>query len=352
MRGFVAPLIKLIVFLAVTSFATYVLAVTIDNSSYGATNSYKALFTDISGLNLGDDVRIAGVRVGTVTGIHITKQNSGQDPSIATVDFTVQKSRPLPQSVTATIRYRNLIGQRYIDVAQSAGPASTMLKPGATIPLKQTSPAVDLTVLFQGFKPLTEGLDASDVNKMASDVINALQGQGGALVSLFQTVGDLTNSLADKDAVIGDLIDNLSGVLTAVGQRDQELSQLIIELRSFVSGLAQDRTTIGNAIDGVNQLATSTANLLTQVRGPLAQDVKDLTPLLQNLNANSSTLTYVIKQLPPTVAGLIRTGSYGSWFNFYLCSFSGNLTIGTGASAVNILPPSKTLGGNSQARCT
>ncbi len=87
------------------------------------------------------------------------------------------------------------------------------------------------------------------------------------------------------------------------------------------------------------------------MRGPLAQDIADLTPLLANLNDNSSTLTYVIQQLPPTVAGLIRTASYGSWFNFYLCSVSGNLSIGNGASEVNILSPGATLGGNAQPRC-
>jgi phospholipid/cholesterol/gamma-HCH transport system substrate-binding protein len=349
MRGFVAPLIKLVIFLVLTSVATYILAVTINNTSYGATRTYKAQFTDISGLNLGDDVRIAGVRVGTVTGINISKQDGGRSLSVAKVDFTVQKSRPLPASVTATIRYRNLIGQRYIDIAAGPGSPDKMLRSGDTI--TRTSPAVDLTVLFQGFKPLTEGLDASEINKLSLDVINALQGQGGALTSLFRELSDLTNSLADKDAVIGDVIDNLSGVLTAVGHRDQELSQLIVELRNFISGLAQDRTTIGNAIDGINNLATSTAGLLTQVRGPLAQDVADLTPLLANLNDNSSTLTYVIQQLPPTVAGLIRTASYGSWFNFYLCSVSGNLSIGNGANEVNILPPGVPLAGNTQARC-
>jgi phospholipid/cholesterol/gamma-HCH transport system substrate-binding protein len=348
-RGLLSPLIKLIVFLVITTLATYVLAVTIANSSYGATYSYKADFTDVTGLELGDDVRIAGVRVGTVTGIHISKQDDGRAASLAKVDFTVQKSRRLPTSVTAAIHYRNLIGQRYIDVAEGAGNPGGLLKPGGTV--RNTSAAVDLTLLFQGFKPLTEGLDATELNKLSLDIINTLQGEGGALTSLFGTLADLTNTLADKDQVIGDLIDNLSGVLTAVGQRDQELTQLVIQLKNFVSGLAQDRTTIGNAIDGINQLATSTTGLLTQVRGPLAQDVKDLTGLVANLNDNSSTVKYVVQQLAPTVAGLIRTASYGSWFNFYLCSVSGNLSLGSGSSALNLISPGLTLAGNAQARC-
>jgi phospholipid/cholesterol/gamma-HCH transport system substrate-binding protein len=325
MRGFVAPLIKLVIFLVITSVATYVLAATISNSAYGSTSSYSANFTDAAGLQNGDDVRIAGVRVGTVTGISI--QRDTHHVSYAHVTFTVLKSRPLTKSVVANLRYRNLIGQRYLDIEQGAGNPNDILKPGGTIHRGHTHPALDLTVLFQGFAPLVQGLSAPQINKLSIELIQTLQGEGGALESLLSTVADLTNTLADKDKVIGDVIDNLTGVLTAVGNRDAELNNLIIQLRTFISGLAADRNTIGNAIDGVNRLATSTAGLLTHVRGPLASDIKDVTGLVDTLNNNSSTIKFVVRQLPPTVAGLIRTASYGSWFNFYLCSLSGILTL-------------------------
>ncbi|MFN2562503.1 MAG: MCE family protein [Jatrophihabitans sp.] len=325
MRGFVAPLIKLLIFLVITAVATYVLAATIDNSAYGATKSYKANFTEVSGLSIGDDVRIAGVRVGTVEDIAIKRDR--HNVSFAQVSFTVSKSRSLPKSVIANMRYRNLVGQRYIDIEQGTGDPNDILKSGGTIGLNHTHPAVDLTLLFQGFAPLVQGLDPREINKLSLEVIQTLQGEGGALEALLANVADLTNALADKDKVIGDVIDNLSSVLSAVGSRDTELNDLIIQLRTFISGLAADRNTIGNAIDGINNLATSTAGLLTQVRAPLAKDIKTITDLVDVLNANSSTITFVLQQLPPTVAGLIRTTSYGSWFNFYLCSLSGILTL-------------------------
>ena len=64
-----------------------------------------------------------------------------------------------------------------------------------------------------------------------------------------------------------------------------------------------------------------------------AKDVKDLTGLVGVLNDNQSGpngLQNLITELPPTVAGLIRTASYGSWFNFYLCDVSGYITLPTG----------------------
>jgi len=337
-RGLLSPLIKLVVFLIITSVATYILAATISNESFGSTNSYHAMFTDASGLEIGDDVRIAGVRVGTVSNIQIYHHDTAE------VTFSVQKSRPLPKSVHINLRYRNLVGQRYLDVEQGTG-STKILQPGGTIPVSHTSPAVDLTVLFNGFQPLFQGLDADQINQLSGEIIQTLQGESGSLDSLLGTVADLTNSVADKDKVIGQVIDNLASVLTTVGDRDEQLSNLIVELQGFVSGLAQDRNTIGNAIGGINKLATQTAGLLGQVRPPLKKDVTDLTGLLGVLNKNSGQLQYVIQQLPLTIGPLIRTASYGSWFNFYLCQVSTTLTL-PGGKTVDFTPVQ-----SKQARC-
>jgi phospholipid/cholesterol/gamma-HCH transport system substrate-binding protein len=320
-RGLLSPLIKLIVFLLVTSAATYVLAATIANTSFGSTQTYKADFTSAQGLNVGDDVRIAGVRVGTVSSISIVRHN------VAEVSFTVVKSRPLPASAQVKLRYRNLVGQRYLDVSQGAGDTNKMQDPDQAIPTSRTTPPVDLTILFAGFKPLFEGLDADQINKLSGAIIATLQGEGGSLQSLFTVVGDLTNHLADRDKLIGDVIDNLNKVLDTIGQRDTELSNLIIQLQGFISGLAHDRFAIGNAIDGINKLTTNTAGLLTQVRAPLKKDIVDITGLVGVLNRNSGTLQFVLNELPATIGPLVRTASYGSWFNFYLCTVNGTLTL-------------------------
>jgi phospholipid/cholesterol/gamma-HCH transport system substrate-binding protein len=324
-RGLLSPLIKLGIFLVVTAFATYVLGATIANTSYGSTAGYKAIFTDVAGLSMGDDVRIAGVRVGTVTGIKIVKHD------LAQVSFTVVKTRTLPKSTEARLRYRNLVGQRYIDISQGPGDPNDLLKKGGTIPQSQTAPALDLTALFQGFQPLFQGLNADQLNNLSSEIIQTLQGEGGSLELLLTNLGDLTNSIADKDQVIGDVVNNLASVLTAVGDRDTQLSNLILQLQQFISGLAADRVTIGNSIDSINSLATSTTGLLNQVRAPLAKDITDLTALTANLNKGSATIQAFLQQLPDTVAALTRTGSYGSWFNFYLCSISADIKLPNGS---------------------
>jgi phospholipid/cholesterol/gamma-HCH transport system substrate-binding protein len=337
-RGLVSPLIKLVVFLVVTALATYVLATTISNASYGAAKTYHADFTDVSGLEIGDDVRIAGVRVGTVDNIALSRGKNGKD-SYAEVAFTVAESsafgpsKTLPSNVQAYLRYRNLVGQRYLDIEQGPPTTKTLTK---TLPIKQTHPAVDLTTLFAGFRPLTQGLAPNALNQLSLEIVQTLQGEGGALEQLLANTASLTNALADKDAVIGDVIKNLSGVLQAIAGRDSELDSLIVNLAGFLHGLADDRYSIGNAISGINDLTTSTAGLLTNIRQPLAADIKSTTGLLALLNRNSPTVKYILQQLAPTVGGLIRTASYGSWFNFYICQLTGKLTLGSQTSDLSL----------------
>ena len=222
LRGLAAPLTKLTIFLVVTSFFTYVLAVTIANKSYGSTNTYHAYFSNATGAEVGDDVRIAGVASVRSPASKIVDHNT------ADLTFSVVKSRPLPKSVQAYLRYRNLVGQRYLDIEQGAGNANDILPANGLVPLAQTHNALDLTVLFQGFKPLFEGLDADQINNLSTEIVQTLQGEGGSFNLLFANLADLTNSIADKDQVIGSVVDNLSSLLTAIGSHDAELSNLVV----------------------------------------------------------------------------------------------------------------------------
>ena len=334
MRGLLSPLIKLIAFLLVTALATYVLAATITNAGYGKTNTYYALFHDATGLLAGDDVRVSGVRVGSIESISLVRQPGTPDPAtapfVAKVKFSLASDHNLTTWSRARLRFRNLVGQRYLAVEEGTEiPAvpQANLKPKAIIPLSQTEDALDLSTLFAGFKPLFVGLDPSEINDLSMEIIQTLQGEGGTVETLLQQTAELTSAIADKDQAIGDLIDNLSSVLDTVGQRDAKLAELISQLQRWVSGLAGDRTTIGDSITGINNLTSATAGLLEKSRPQLKQDVVDLTGLAQTLNAGGSTIDGVLQRLPTKVATLTRTATYGSWFNFYLCSMGGTVTL-------------------------
>lgn len=327
MRGLAGPLTKLIIFVVITVGATAVLGLTIANANFGGSSDYSARFTDVTSLNTGDDVRIAGVKVGQVTSISIVDRRQ------ADVRFSVQSDITLPASVTATIKYRNLVGQRYIALDQGTGPVNGTLAQGGSIPLSRTQPALDLTELFNGFKPLFQALSPDDVNQLSYEIIQVFQGEGGTIDSLLASTAQLTSTIANKDQVIGQVIDNLNTVLTTVNAHGTQLADLVTTTQQLVSGLAADRQPISDAIGSLGQLATATAGLLNQGRAPLQADITALGTLSKNLNDSQSVVEHFIQFLPTKLSKIIPTASYGSWFNFFLCSASG--TVG----ATPLIPP-------------
>jgi phospholipid/cholesterol/gamma-HCH transport system substrate-binding protein len=318
-----ADLTKLVIFMVVTSLATGVLIVLIGNLNFEKTHQYRAIFSDVTGVVKGDDIRIAGVKVGSVKKVEIVDRNR------ARVTFTVRKATPVTRSSTATIRYRNLVGQRYIAVTQGVGD-TTPLQDDATIPMSRTQPALDLTVLFNGFKPLFAALTPADVNKLSYEVIQVFQGEGGNLESLLRSTGSVTQTLAARDQLIGDVITNLNKVLETIGDRDQELSSLIVQLRSFMAGLVQDKDAILNSLDSVSALARETADITTGIRPGLVSSIKELRQVAGNLNQGRNEIDRALQILPIKLQKIGRTAVYGSFFNFYMCEFQAKVILPTG----------------------
>ena len=315
-------LVKLLTFIVVTSMLTFVLAATIGNFGVGATTTYKATFTDVTGLLPGNEVRISGVRVGSVKDVKL-KDN------LAQVTLELEGERKLTVSNVVQIRYRNLVGERYVAVVEGTGPADPMDE-GDTVPVERTQPALDLTVLFNGFRPLFQALDPATVNDVSMEIIKTLQGEGGTVETLLARTASLTKTLADKDAVIGRVVDNLTTVLAAVDERDTELSDLIGQLRRLATGFAADRQTIGESLEGISRLTDATEGLLQGIRPGLRGDITELRQLAANLDEGKEVVDGVLERLPEKLNRIVATATYGGWFNFYLCGARIN-----GVSVVN-----------------
>ena len=334
--------IKLIVFAVVTILATAVLAVTISNQTFGATNTYKADFTDATSLLPGDSVRAAGVRVGTVKSVKVV------DNHLAQVTFTLDKDVKVLSSTHFAIRYLNLVGQRYVAYVNEPGGTELPNKNAPVIDVNHTAPALDLTELFNGFRPLFAALSPDDVNAFALEIVKTLQGEGGTVADLAAKSATLTNTIADRDAAIGGVVNNLLKVLDTVAKRDAGLNQTVQQLQLLVSGLASDRNTIAASLQNIDNLASNSALLLEQIRPYLPSDITNLSKIAKTLNTTRNCSGYIypvnneptypniprvakncssgpltleeyLKRVPTKLIQIIRTATYGSFFNFWLC---------------------------------
>ncbi len=324
LRGLTAPIIKLLIFGVVTILMTGVLAVSIANIGGGSGTQYYALFTDATSLNSGDDVRIGGVKVGQVTSIEVVDRDK------AKVGFTVNRDGGLPADSVVSLKFRNLIGQRYVSVSQGDDPSAGKLEAGETIPVDQTHPALNLTQLFNGFRPLFQTLQPDDVNKLAFSIIQVFQGQGQTVGDLVATTSTLTNTIADKDAVIGKVIDNLNAVLDTVNEHAEGLDQMVVNTRNLVAGLAADRDAIGDAVSSLADLTDATTDLIEPARPSIQGLISGTNQLAAGLNAQEDDVDKVLQTLPKKYEALNRTAMYGSWFQFYLCGL--DIVMGPGHS--------------------
>ena len=321
-RSVVTAGAKLSVFTVISLVVTGTLVVIMGKFGAGETEEYSAIFRNASLLQKGDDVRVAGVIVGKVRDVEIVRTDR------AKVDFTVVKDLPLTTASLAEIRYLNLVGDRYLAVEQ--GPeGAARLRPGRTLPESQTRPALDLSALYNGFAPLFNALEPSQVNELSLNIVKVLQGEGGTIEGLVRETASLTTTIANRDQLVGDVIDNLNQTLGTVDAKRSQVVELVTELRRWVHGLAEDRVQIGRSVVNISSLTELLADFLVDGRPVLRRDIAQLRRLAAVLSRAETrkVINQILTNLPEMLEDQTRTGTYGSWYNYYVCGFAGNIKL-------------------------
>jgi phospholipid/cholesterol/gamma-HCH transport system substrate-binding protein len=319
MTGTRAMIVKFTAFTAVMGLLTVFLFFIFGQYRTDATNGYSAVFGDVSRLKVGDSVRFAGIRVGTVNGVALRRNKT------VLVTFDADRSLALYDGTRAAVRYLNLVGDRYLELID--GPGSTRaLPPGSQIGIDHTSPALDLDLLVGGLKPVIQGLNPQDVNALTASLIRIFQGQGETLESLFSKTSSFTNTLADNSQTVQQLIDNLKTVVATLAEDGDQFSGAINRFERLISQLAADRNPIGDAIEALDSGTASIADLLTHARSPLAGTVDQLSRLAPLLDQDKNRIDGQLRLLPEDYRKMARLGAYGSFLPVYLCSISFRFT--------------------------
>ena len=319
MTGSRSMIVKFGIFAVIMALLTVFLFFTFGQYRTGSTNGYSAVFTNASRLAAGDTVRVAGIRVGTVTDVSL------QSDRKVLVEFDADQGIKLTSGTKAAIRYLNLTGDRYLDLID--GPGSTrLMSAGSQIPVDRTEPALDLDLLLSGLKPVIQGLNPQDVNALSQSLVQVFQGQESNLDSLLSRTSSFTVTLADDNQTIEALIDNLNTVLATISKDGDKFSGAIDRLEKLISGLSQDRDPIATAISSLDNGTASIADLLTQARPPLAGSVDQLARVAPNLEAGKGYLDGALQRAPGNYRKLARIGAYGAFVQYYICELSIKVT--------------------------
>ncbi len=306
--------IKLGAFALVLLLFTAIIIVVFGQMRFDRTTGYSAIFSNASGLRAGQFVRASGVEVGKVSKVELL--DGGRR---AKVDFDVERDLPLFQGTTASIRYLNLIGDRYLELKR--GDDDQRLPAGGTIPMERTEPALDLDALIGGFRPLFRALDPDKVNNIAQSIITIFQGQGGTINDILDQTRQLTSALADRDQAIGEVIRNLNTVLDTTVKHQKQFDETVVDFEKLITGLK-------NRADPIADVGRRHQRRRGHHRRPARRQpsaaAEHRRPTWRSSSSRSSTRrissTTSWSRLPTALKIIGRAGGvYGDFFNFYAC---------------------------------
>jgi phospholipid/cholesterol/gamma-HCH transport system substrate-binding protein len=296
MRSVARSMVWLTIFTTVAVVCTLVVLTALRSPVAGSVARYTAEFSDVSGLYVGDDVRISGVQVGKVETIRL-------DGRIAKVDFTAQADHPLFTNTVAAVRYQTLVGQRYVEIVQPADPDARLTERG-TIPLGQTIPSFDVAKLFNGFQPIFETLDPAQFNLLGENLLRLIQGDESGIGPFLHNLDVISNLAVDRQAVITVMIRNLSAISQDLGGKSQQLFNLIGQLNGVLARFASVGEEFRTALDAQLPGLRSTVHVLQYTERTFDGTTVPLYDLVSRMWPQTPTIIAGLSLAPSLVQGM------------------------------------------------
>lgn len=312
-------LIGLVTFLVVTSVMTWLVYATLQRQVTGATTQYAAEFTDVFGLREGDDVRMAGVRVGRVSGIEL-----GGEPgnSRARVEFALQDDQKILANTEAAVLYQNIVGQRYLDLRLGPVGDSTPLPGGSVIPVARTTPSFDVGVVLNGYEPLFATIDPKAADQISQAAVQALSGDTTAWATLVDQSGKLTETIAGRDEVLGDMITGLDRVFGTLAKQNDNIDKTLANTREMVTGLNARRPELVSSMGSLTRVVRQLGAVTTEVNPSLQALITREPGFAAHLVTIEPQLAFMGANLPKLLKGLARATQDGAYLNVYTCDLN------------------------------
>ena len=216
------------------------------------TYELKTEVPDAANIVKGNDVRIGGVRVGSVTNIEPVTYGNGSVAAVLTLQLETDV-KPLPVDSTVLIRPRSALGLKYVQITR--GTSSQGLEDGATIPLRNAKPQpVEIDQVLSTFDDRTRAASQSNLTEFG----NGFAGRGQdinraveALNPLLVNLPPVMENLSDPQTRLGRLIRALSRTARVVAPSAEAQAELFANLDTTFRALANvARPFIQDSISG------------------------------------------------------------------------------------------------------
>ncbi|MFC7343393.1 MCE family protein [Saccharopolyspora griseoalba] len=272
----------------------------------GTGTGHHAYFAESAGLDSGDEVQIAGIKVGEVDSVSLAGNK-------VLVDFTVDGHR-LGNRTSAAIQIKTLLGEKFVELQpDGAGELD------APIPVERTTAPYDIPETIDQLTATTGRLDERKLAASFQTMSETMRGAPQHMSQAVDGLAKLSEAVAERDQQLAELVRNASDVSGIVAARDQQVDQLIRDGNLLLSEVQAREQAISGLLEGTRKVSQQLRGMVAdnqQQIGPALRQLDELTAMLQR---NQDSLDDAIGALAPYVRGFNNTIGNGRWFEGYFC---------------------------------
>jgi phospholipid/cholesterol/gamma-HCH transport system substrate-binding protein len=284
----------------------------------GGGDHFSAAFSEAGGLKKGDDVRIAGVKVGKVDSVDLAGAH-------VRVDFTVTEPVRFGQDSGASVRMKTLLGQKYLSV-EPAG--SGQLKEHSEIPLQRTVSSYDIVDAFTDLTTTEEDIDTDQLAKSLRTLSDTFKDSPPQVRDALNGLTRLSRTVASRDGELKRLLASANSVSGTVAERNKAVESIIKDADLLMVELNARRDAIHTLFTNTSAMAEQITGLVRENRAQLKPALDQLTQVLAVLQKHEQDLDQTIRAMAPFTRMFANVLGNGRWFDTYIQNLTTPVTVG------------------------
>lgn len=331
MNPYVIGLVSIFVIAMATAFAFFVGIAHVLEKAYPV----KAVFSDASGIRVGDDVRVAGVKAGRVTGVKADRRAGA-----VVVSFNVNNGVELSQNTTAEIALETLLGTKFIRLAGDVSKPylDDVAKDRRIIPRERTKTPFDVFELTKlGTRTINE-TDTEKVNKFITQLADITEGKQETIRDLFDGINRLSTAINERDTQLRSLLDQADILSGNLAEKDEALVSLIDQSQGILDYVQRRRGAIADSLQSGADAVTELGRLIAVNQAGIDSILTTLHPTLAVVAEHQTDIDRSLGVLGQGSLGLGKASAHGPWQDIYVREIGASFICLTAAATGNPVP--------------
>jgi phospholipid/cholesterol/gamma-HCH transport system substrate-binding protein len=241
-----------------------------------------AYFTSATGIYPGDEIRVSGVKVGTVSSVQ-------PQPDRTKLILRVDRDVRIPADAKAVIVAQNLVAARYVQLTPAYRKTGPTMRDGAVIEVDRTAIPIEwdevttqLTRLATDLGP-TSAVSSTSASRFIDSAANALDGNGEKLRQTLAQLSGVSRILAKGSGNIVDIIKNLQNFVTTLRDSNQQIVQFENRLTTLSSVVNDSRSDLDAALSNLSIAVGEVQRFVAGSRDKTAEQLQRLANITQIL---------------------------------------------------------------------